>query len=147
MVQCAVGNRCKKCASRFTSHVLKVTPLILLRLTAAMAALGVAFGYAEPKFHYMPFGIYGYIVFFFIFSAIGKAMQRVASYKQGPKVFVSALFGLTLGLAIGPFREMFLATLNPPPDIPNGTLEVQSPLFMEAAIFICAVLWPFARKN
>ena len=143
MVQCAVGNRCKKCASRFTSHVLKVSPLILLRLAAAMAALGVAFGYAEPNFHYMPFGFYGYIVFFFVFSAIGKGMQRVASYKQGPKVFLSALIGLTIGLAVGPFREMFLFNLNPP----EGVAEVDDPLYLETAIFICAVLWPFARKT
>jgi hypothetical protein len=104
------------------------------------------FRICSPQFHFRPFGFYGYIVFFFVFSAIGKGMQRVASYKQGPKVFVGALLGLTSGLAIGPFREMFLATINAGNEA-GGVPDAQSPLLMQAAIFVCAVLWPFARKN
>ena len=110
-VQCAVGNRCKKCASRFTSHVLKVSPAVLIRLTVTMLVLGFGYGYLAPHLLYMPFGFYGSVVEFFIFFALGKFLHGVASYKLGWKLLACALIGLAVGLALGPFREIILTAM------------------------------------
>ncbi|MBS1999592.1 MAG: hypothetical protein JSS86_24875 [Cyanobacteria bacterium SZAS LIN-2] len=147
-VQCAVGNRCKKCASRFTSHVLKTSPAVIIRLGLAMVALGVGYGFLARAVPEMPFGFYGYFIQFAIWFALGKGMHRVASYKQGPKVMATAIIGLLLGLALGPFRDIAIAAMSATSS--TGEESYSSYLngqhLVNAAIMIVGVLWPFVRR-
>jgi hypothetical protein len=147
-VQCAVGNRCKKCASRFTSHVLKASPALLVRVGLSMAAVGVAYGFAARHLVYMPLGIYGYAIEFFVFMALGKVMHRVASYKMGAKVMGAAFLGLLLGLAIGPFRALVIAALgtaNEDGTGGGGDYAINQYL-VNLAILAFGLLSPYFRK-
>lgn len=141
-VQCAVGNRCKKCAGRFTSHVLKAPPVVLIRLGLTMAALGLAYGFLAKRLLYMPLGIYGYAVEFFLFFALGKALHRVASYKQGAKVLGSAVAGLVVGLALSPLRDVIITSLSPG----AGADEAISEYLINLAIMFFGILAPYFRR-
>jgi len=145
-----VGNRCKKCAGRFTSHVLKASPQILLRLGLAMLLLGVAYGYVAPLTLYMPLGIYGYVIEFFLFFTLGKVMYRVAGYKQGAKVITAATGGLLLGLALGPFRDQFIVAVaasgTENPTDPSASSELNYYL-VNLAIMAVGLLSSFMRKQ
>ena len=144
-VQCAVGNRCKKCAGRFTSHILKAPPKVLIRLGLAMAVLGVGYGYLARSMSDMPLGFYSYIVEFFIFMAVGKLMHRIASYKQGVKVVGTAVLALLVGLACSPLRDVFISALTSPGA--GGGDYVFSQYLVHLAIFSVGVLFPFLRKG
>jgi len=148
-VQCAVGNRCKKCAGRFTSHVLKTNPAVLIRLGLAMLLLGVAYGFIGRSVPMATFGFYGYFIQFAIWFAVGKVMHRVASYKQGPKVLATAIIGLLLGLMAGPFRDILITSLSAPPDADEFgySAYASGTHLISAAIMVVGVLWPFARRG
>ena len=145
-VQCAVGNRCKKCAARFTSHVLKTPLPVLIRLAVFMIGLGFAYGYVAPLLLYMPLGFYGYVIEAFVFFAVGKVMHRIASFKLGAKVAATAFASLALGLYLGPLRNLLLAALDaaraaePNSGMLNGCL-------VSLAIMMVAVLAPLMRKS
>ncbi len=147
MVQCAVGNRCKKCTTRFTSHVLLVTPKVLVKLLAVSMALGFAWGYAQP--HLSMMGFYGYFIQFFAAWFLGKTfLHRAASYKLGGRVTAVALVGLLLGLAIGPVQQEFLNALAiyglPVQD--GGDQTELGRVIVGVAIFLIGALMPFLRK-
>jgi hypothetical protein len=91
-----VGNRCKKCASRFTSHVLLTSPKVLAKLSAASILLGIAWGYIQPHLDIM--GMYGYFIQFFAAVFLGKLLHKAASYKLGTKVTIVAALALIIGL-------------------------------------------------
>jgi uncharacterized protein YegJ (DUF2314 family) len=110
MEQCPVGNRCKKCADRFTSHLVKVSPIIMVRTAAAAAVLGFAFGHAEN----MLFGgFYMWIIVYLIGFGAGKLLHRVASYKVGRKVVASMIGGLIVGVLVSPARDVMFGQLIP----------------------------------
>lgn len=146
-VQCEVGNRCKKCASRFTSHVLLTSPKVLAKLSVAGVLLGVAWGFVQP--HLAIMGMYGYFIQFFAAVFLGKLLHRAASYKLGPKVTAVALLALIIGLAIGPSRDMLLTSIQ----LSNVSLEdggdpnALSGEVICIAIFLVGSLMPFIRKN
>lgn len=148
-VQCAVGNRCKKCAGRFTSHVLKATPAVLMRLGLAMATLGFAYGYLARHLLYMPLGFYGYVVEFFVFFGLGKVMHRVASYKLGGKILATAVLGLAAGLAIGPFRDLIISALalQGQGGEDGGSGYALNQHLVNLAIMAVGVLSPYFRKS
>ena len=148
MVQCAVGNRCKKCASRFTSHILKTSPQILVRLSLAMAALGFAYGYLAPWLAYVPFGIYGYAIDFFIFLTIAKFMHRIAAFKLGPKVAITAFLSLLTGVMLGPARATLLSVSEIGAAGPGGAEAYDTGgSLMLLVLFFGTILWPFLRRN
>jgi len=147
MVQCAVGNRCKKCTTRFTSHVLLVTPKVLVKLLAVNMALGFGWGYIQPSLGIM--GFYGYFIQFFAALFLGKTiLHRAASYKLGPRVTGVALLGLLLGLALGPVQQDFLNALAmyrlPVED--GGDQSELGRVIVSTAIFLVGSLMPFLRK-
>lgn len=147
MVQCAVGNRCKKCAGRFTSHVLIVSPKVLLRLTLATAVLGYLFGYVEP--HMPGMGFYGYLIQFGLAYALGRLAHRAASYKLGAKILATAFLGLIIGMAAGPMRETIMGAIeiSQQPDAEGVAANLLSTHIINAAIFMAGVLTPMFRKN
>ena len=143
MVQCAVGNRCKKCTARFTSHVLKTSPKILIRLALGMWILGFVYGFVEPLLAFIPLGYISYIIQFVAFMSLGKIMHRLAAYKQGPKVAATAFFALLLGLMSGPSRAVLLNAFQ------NSGGDAYAAAFslVGLTIFFLAVLWPFLRRS
>jgi hypothetical protein len=147
-VQCAVGNRCKKCAGRFTSHVLKAPPAVLIRLGLVMAAVGFGYGYLAPRLLSTPLGIYGYIVEFFIFLALGKFLHRAASYKMGAKVLGTAILGLIIGLVISPFRDVLMSLgSSAQAGAAGGGNDDASTYLVNLAIMLVGVLAPYFRKS
>ena len=147
MVQCAVGNRCKKCAGRFTSHVLVVTPKVLIKLILVTGLFGYLYGYVEPKLPGM--GIYGYLIQFVLAYALGKLAHRAASYKLGAKIIATALVGLLIGLALGPTRDIIMTSieLSQQPDEEGVTSNILSTHLINLAIFTVGLLMPLCKKN
>ncbi|MDP3508477.1 MAG: hypothetical protein Q8T09_10840 [Candidatus Melainabacteria bacterium] len=146
-VQCAVGNRCKKCANRFTSHVLLTSPKVLAKLSAASVLLGIAWGYIQPHLEIM--GIYGYFIQFVAALFLGKLLHKVASYKLGTKVATVAALTLIIGLAIGPSRETVLNAIQYSnlPAAEGGDPNALGAELISLSIFLIAALMPFIRKN
>ena len=146
-VQCEVGNRCKKCASRFTSHVLLTSPKVLAKLTVAGILLGIVWGYLQPHLEIM--GMYGYFIQFFAAVFLGKLLHRAASYKLGPKVTTVAALALLIGLAIGPSRDLVLTSMQ----MSSLSLEdggdpnALSGEIIQLTIFLIGSLMAFVRKN
>ncbi|CAN5239725.1 hypothetical protein BH11CYA1_BH11CYA1_04820 [soil metagenome] len=146
-VQCEVGNRCKKCASRFTSHVLLTSPKVLAKLSLAGILLGFAWGFLQP--HLAIMGMYGYFIQFFAAVFLGKLLHRAASYKLGPKVTTVAAVALIIGLAIGPARDMVLMSIQMSNLTPEdgGDPNALSGELIKLAIFLVGALMPFFRKD
>lgn len=156
-VQCAVGNRCKKCTERFTSHVLIVTPKILLKLFAASLVLGYAWGYVGPN---LDFGYIGYFLIFFAAVFAGRLLHKIAGYKIGMRPVAVVLVGMAIGLALGPYQQEIMATLQMGQPINE---QLVRPEQMEAlrhianarltndivhiAIFMIGAVVPFMRKS
>ena len=148
-VPCAVGNRCKKCAGRFTSHVLQVPAAVLVRTLGFTILLGFLFGYIEPIFARMAFGFYGYLGTLAICYLIGKLVHRVAGYKLGAKITLIIMAGLILGMLLGPIRNELMTALS----LSNGGEEDQlvgknmlTDLGCQAFLFILGILLPLFRR-
>jgi hypothetical protein len=107
-----------------------------------MAALGLAYGFLAKRLLYMPLGFYGYIVEFFIFLALGKALHRVASYKQGAKVLGSAVLGLLVGLAFSPLRDVIVTSFSQG----AGSDYAISEYLISLAIMCFGVFSPYFRR-
>jgi hypothetical protein len=148
-VQCAVGNRCKKCTDRFTSHVLIVNPKILLKLGSASVVVGLIWGYVAMRLN---FGMISYFLTFFAAVFLGRLLHRVASYKIGWRPMAVALTGLIIGLALGPYRHDLLMALQMSQ---SGQLAEYAEIasarladdLINIAIFLVGALVPFVRKN
>ncbi len=148
-VQCAAGNRRKKCAGRFTSHVLQVPPAILLKTLSYTAFLGFAFGYVNSGLTGMGFGFYSYLILLGLSYMVGKSVHRVAGYKLGPKIVVTILAGLFLGMALGPLRQELLTALSLSQAIGEDQAVGQSMMqshCIHIFLFALGILLPVLRK-
>jgi uncharacterized protein YegJ (DUF2314 family) len=101
MVQCPVGNRCPKCAGRFTSHLLVVTPWIVIRTVAAAAVIGYAFGFLQMS----SMGFYGFFIMYAVGLLVGNVLHRVAGFKMGPKIIATVIAGVICGAALSPMFQ------------------------------------------
>ncbi len=122
--------------------MLKAPPKILIRVGLAMVVFGLGYGFLAKRLLYVPLGIYGYIVEFFLFLALGKMMHRIASYKQGSKVLGSVVLGLVVGLALSPLRDVIINSLSPN----AGTDDAISEYLINLAIMFFGVLAPYFRR-
>lgn len=98
MVQCPVGNRCPKCAGKFTSHVLEVTPVVIAKTLAASIVVGCVFGFLNTSM----MGFYGYFILYAVGILVGNAIHRVSGYKMGPKISATVLVGVLVGTVLSP---------------------------------------------
>jgi hypothetical protein len=145
MVQCAVGFRCKKCAARFTSHVIQVKPLILGRAAVVAAAIGYAFGMFEEQLSSMG-GIYTIVMIFFVGWGVGKILHKVAQYKLGTKIILAVAAGLVVGYLLSPIRDQILSAMlvsGPSASLAKNIISTQ---FFDMALFTVGVLTPFLRR-
>lgn len=94
MVQCPVGNRCPKCAGKFTSHVLEVSPMVVARTLAVAALIGGLFSLTGGGFS---FGFYGWIITYVMGIFAGNIIHKAASFKLGRKVLATVSIGVIGG--------------------------------------------------
>ena len=99
MVQCPVGNRCKKCAAKTESHVLRVTPAVATRTFVASAFAGYGFAYVSP---FLGGWFYSWIIVYFLGALIGNVLHKVASYKMGTAIVSIVVGGLIVGSVLNP---------------------------------------------
>lgn len=125
MVQCPVGNRCPKCAGKFTSHVLAVTPLIMIKTLAAAGVAGFAFGWADT---FLPLG--GLFMMFFVYLGgvgIGNVVHKVSGHKMGPKISMTVVAGLVVGALLSPVGERALSVYQSVTDSTKATPAASPP--------------------
>lgn len=105
MEQCPVGNRCRKCSSRFTSHLTKLPMPIMFRTAAGALAVGVGFGCFYQFFHG---GFYIWFLVYFLGCLIGKGLHKLANYKLGKRVLATMIGGIVVGALLSPAQgELF----------------------------------------
>jgi uncharacterized protein YegJ (DUF2314 family) len=105
MEVCPVGNRCRKCAERFTSHLTKVSPQILLKTLLAAGLVGFLYG----SVHLFLFG--GFFMWFLVYGGgflVGRALHKVANHKLGGKMIATVVSGLLVGALASPARDAML---------------------------------------
>lgn len=118
MIPCAVGSRCKKCAGRFTSHVVQAGPAVLVRTGLAALVAGFAFGSAQ--IYVLGFSFYSWIVLALVGLGVGRLLHRIASYKIGSKIVAAVVAGLLVGLLLSPARDStitYISALNQPTSV------------------------------
>lgn len=99
MVMCPVGNRCKKCAAKTESHVLRVTPIVATRTFVCAALMGYSFSYVSP---FCGAWFYSWIIVYFIGVFLGNVLHKVSSYKMGPAIVSVVIAGLAIGALLNP---------------------------------------------
>lgn len=105
MEVCPVGNRCRKCADRFTSHLTKVSPKILATLGLASVGVGFVFGILQSQLYG------GYLLWFALFFVgffVGKALHKLAKHKLGTKILATVISGVVIGALLSPARDVML---------------------------------------
>lgn len=95
-VQCAVGNRCPKCAGRFESHVLKLSGTVICRLVVVSIASGVLLSNLVT----MQGAFGGFLFQIFVGYLLGRVIHRSADYKFGPKIAPIAVGACLLGMLL-----------------------------------------------
>lgn len=150
-MQCAVGNRCKKCASRFTSHVLLVSKATIAKASAVAAVAGFAFGFVMNIV-----GTCGWLPLILSFGVgvlCGKVTHKVASYKLGKPLSICVFIFALAGFALSPLGSRFItvATLALQPGIAEETIAMASSVMTRAllafGLFLLALMMPFFRRS
>ncbi len=151
-VQCAVGNRCKKCASRFTSHVLQVSKAVIAKASAAAAAAGFAFGYVLQNL-----GTCGWMPLILSFGAgvvCGRVTHKVASYKLGKALAICVFICSLSGFMFSPIGSILLTYA-------LSTLQIgasdeaavasacsfSSRLLLALGLFLTGLMMPFLKRS
>ena len=95
LVQCPVGNRCRKCTNRFTSHLLQVDTWSIVRALLGGSLAGLLFTGLQQ---FVPLG--GFYMLFIVYllgTFVGNLIFKIAKRKLGPKIAISVAVGLLLG--------------------------------------------------
>lgn len=105
LVQCPVGNRCKECTKRFTSHLLKIDTGTLIRAFLSGMLVGFLFLLLQTFF---PFG--GFILWllsYFVGTLAGNLVFNLSGRKIGKKIAVIT----GAAILIGNFFHLSIAML------------------------------------
>jgi hypothetical protein len=95
LVQCPVGNRCRKCTSRFTSHLLQIDFWVVLRAFGGGFLAGLLFTGLEGA---LPLGgFFMLLIVYMVGSLAGNLIFKIAKRKLGPKVAITVAVGLVAG--------------------------------------------------
>lgn len=105
MEQCPVGNRCRKCSGRFTSHLTKLPMPIMLRTAAGAVVVGFAFG---CFYQFFQGGFYIWFLVYFLGCLLGKGLHKLASYKLGKRVLATMIVGVIAGALLSPAQGEML---------------------------------------
>lgn len=124
LVQCPVGNRCRTCTAKFTTHLDAVPTPILLRTAGAALVLGFAFGHILPFIGFM--GFWSWLVLYLVGAFIGKLMHKVAAHKLAQKILVAIAGGMIVGALASPARAELIGMLYMQPGSQPGPRPVQA---------------------
>lgn len=152
MVQCAVGSRCKKCAGRFTSHVVQASPAIIIRTGLSALVVGFLFGSAQMQLIGM--GFYSWLILAAVGLGVSRLLHRISSYKIGVKIALAVVAGLVAGLILSPARDStlsYLALLNEPSNVnqaqgAESTLRLLTTQLAAMVVFIGCSVSAFFNK-
>jgi hypothetical protein len=151
MTQCAVGARCPKCAAKFSSHVVKVTPVILARTGGTGLFIGFIYGCLQATMHLSMFGILTWVMLVVAGLGSGKLLHRVSGYKLGARISAAAAVSLLVGVILSPLRDtinLYLVTLTAVPGVAAKEATSQLVLLLCAVLlFVGAAVSPFLRKS
>lgn len=109
-----MGNRCKKCASRFSSHVTKIPAIVIVRTALAATAVGFGFGSIYSQIYG---GYYGWILLYVAGFLIGQGLHKLASYKLGGTILTTIILSMILGSVLSTCRNEMIGM------IPDSRLE------------------------
>ncbi|HEY9677807.1 MAG TPA: hypothetical protein V6C76_07345 [Drouetiella sp.] len=144
MVQCAVGSRCKKCAGKFSSHVVKVTPAIMVKAGICSLLVGFVFGNCLDQVPSYSFFIWAVLIAAGV--AVGKVLHRISSYKMGPTIAAAVAAGLIAGLMVSPARETTAAFIMggfhaaSDPDAQNALTSLALTRMASIVVFLGAIM-------
>lgn len=137
MVPCPVGNRCPKCAGKFTSHVLKISGWALARTALAALAAGYIVGALNSV--YPLYGVYMMIAVYFAGLVAGNLIHRISGHKLGKRVTTCVLVGIVIGFAVSPSATMLYPSFSPAPGYSLVSLSTSNP---EKIIQTARQKWP-----
>jgi len=110
LVECPVGNRCKNCAKRFTSHVLQIDFWVVLRSFIAAFVAGLLFAFLQALF---PLGGFYMLTLGYLFGClVGNIIFKIAGRKLGSKIAVIVAIGLLAGRFCLTFSWLSLISLS-----------------------------------
>ena len=141
-VQCPVGFRCRNCSKRFDSHLIVVSPWIMIRTVLSCIALGSIYGFVLPGGG--P-SFFNFLIPYFVGALSGKVVHKIAGYKLGKKVIASIVSGLLIGIILSPisrnlYYEIYILVTAPKYAVGEMTSIVCT--IGPAAIFVFGVLSP-----
>lgn len=106
LVECAVGNRCGPCSGRFESHILKIPPVIKIKVAVVSAAAGLILSWVNAESYG---GFFSWLIVFGIGYGLGLLIHRTSEYKYGPKIAPIAAIFCLLGMMLN--REVATSLL------------------------------------
>ena len=141
-VQCPVGFRCRDCSGKFQSHLIVVTPWVMVRTVLSCVALGSIYRFVLPEGGLSFFGL---IIPYFAGALCGKVIHKIAGHKLGAKVIASITAGLVVGMLLSPissslYYEVMALTAAPKEAVTEMTSLIYT--IGPAIIFIFGVLSP-----
>lgn len=149
MVQCAVGQRCPKCASKFQSHAVKTTPFLLARTAVAAFVVGYGFGLMESS---IGSGMYLWIVLYFCGVLVGRGLHWVARYKLGTQIVTTVSVALLSGMLLSPLHNWIfnmVLTAFATKGAEGAGIDMLSYVLWRAfamGLFVYGALCPFLRR-
>jgi len=104
MVQCPVGNRCQKCSKGKESHLIKMTPWLIMQvctlsLIASQLLILIAYAFRWACPYFMVDLIVTCIAGFYM----GKLIHRVSDYKLPEALTPYVMTPLIIGFILNPF--------------------------------------------
>jgi len=95
LVQCPVGNRCRKCTNKFASHLLQIDIWVILRAFAGGFLAGLLFTGLEGI---IPLGGFFMLLIVYILGSVaGNLIFKISKRKLGGKVALTVTAGLLCG--------------------------------------------------
>lgn len=141
-VQCPVGFRCRNCSSKFQSHLIVVSPWIMIRTVLSCIALGSIYGFVLPS---EGLSFFGFIIPYFVGALCGKIIHKIAGYKLGAKVIASITAGLLIGMTLSPISSSVYIEIVALTSAPKEAAREMTGLIYTigpAIIFVFGVLSP-----
>ncbi len=99
MIECPVGNRCRKCAAKTESHVIKVTPWVVARTMICSALAAYLFTYMSG---FTGAGYFGWLLAYGAGVVVGNLIHKVSGFKLGRAIVTTVTLGLLCGAALNP---------------------------------------------
>ncbi len=109
MVECPVGNRCRKCAAKTESHVIKVTPWVGVRTFVAAALAAYVFGFGAS---FLFGGYWSWLITYALGVLVGNLLHKVSGFKLGSIIVSVVVSGILCGTLLNPSTFNLLNAAN-----------------------------------